>query len=172
MAFTLRAKVLRPTCSCAGLKQSGPSSKSPSRPRTSGFNPISQGIESALPCPFGRVLLGSEEVTATYVTVHPPRPSSADTGGTLNDRCVKSCPTIIERQCRTRQDENNLSFFLPDMFNGDNASRPILGRRARSFPSWLIRRTDNCDSAEMDPLEFPFCITRTSSERRTIQNDR
>ena len=58
--------------------------------------------------------------------------------------------TIIERDCR-RPRENK-----PDMFNGATGRTNTRADMLAPFPPWLIRRTANCDSAEMHQLKFPF----------------
>src|SRR6476659_7314919 len=42
------------------------------------------------------------------------------------------------------------------MFNGTPRRAHTRTDVLAPFPSWLIRRTTNCDSAEVDQLEFPF----------------
>src|SRR5258708_12597221 len=42
------------------------------------------------------------------------------------------------------------------MFNGTTRRAYTRADVLAPFPSWLIRGTTNCDSAEMDQLEFPF----------------
>src|SRR4029077_18144603 len=59
------------------------------------------------------------------------------------------------------------------MFNGTTRRANTRTDVPAPFPSWLIRRTTNCDSAEMDPLKFPF-LHHTHFIRRVerFQNDR
>src|SRR5258708_36103435 len=59
------------------------------------------------------------------------------------------------------------------MFNGTTRRASTRTDVLALFPSWLIRRTTNCDSAEMDPLKFPF-LHHTHFIRRVerFQNDR
>src|SRR6266536_5431536 len=59
------------------------------------------------------------------------------------------------------------------MFNGTTRRANTRADVLAPFPSWLIRRTTNCDSAEMDQLEFAFLHQAhfiRSVER--FQNDR
>src|SRR5258705_7661579 len=59
------------------------------------------------------------------------------------------------------------------MFNGTTRRANTWADVLAPFPSWLIRRTTNCDSAEMDPLKFPL-LHHTHFIRRVerFQNDR
>jgi len=61
----------------------------------------------------------------------------------------------------------------PDMFNGTPRRANTRADVLAPFPSWLIRRTTNCDSAEVDQLEFPF-LHHAHFIRRVerFQNDR
>jgi len=100
---------------------------------------------------FGRVILGSEEVQrhVRFIANDPAivrhrRNVKQITGVKLN------YATIIERDCR-RPRENK-----PDMFNGTTGRANTRADMLAPFPPWLIRRTTNCDSAQVDQLKFPF----------------
>src|SRR5882724_4919560 len=58
------------------------------------------------------------------------------------------------------------------MFNGTTCRANTRTDVLAPFPSWLIRRTTNCDPAKMDPLKFPF-LHHTHFIRRVerLQND-
>jgi|SRR6185436_15564790 len=100
---------------------------------------------------FGRVILGSEEVQRHVRLI-------ADDPAVVRHRryvkqiaCMKlNYATIIE--CNRRGSREN----KPDMFNR-TARRADTGADVLApFPSRLICRTTNCDSAEVDQLKFPF----------------
>ena len=117
---------------------------------------------------FGRVILGSEEVQrhVRFIANDPAivrhrRNVKQITGVKLN------YATIIERDCR-RPRENK-----PDMFNGTTGRTNTRADMLAPFPPWLIRRTTNCDSAQVDQLKFPF-LHHAHFIRRVerFQNDR
>src|SRR5215469_11325018 len=58
--------------------------------------------------------------------------------------------TIIECNCRGSRENK------PDMFNGTTRCANAWSDVLAPFPPGLICRTTNCDSAEVDQLEFPL----------------
>ena len=100
---------------------------------------------------FGRVILGSEEVQR-HVRLIANDPTVVWHGRNVEQiACVKlTYSTIIERNGRgSRENE-------PDVFNRTTRRANTRANVLAPFPSWLIRRTTNCDSAQVDQLEFPF----------------
>jgi hypothetical protein len=103
------------------------------------------GVLEAVSTAFGRVILGSEEMQrhVRFIADDP-----AIVGHRRNVKQIAgvklSYATIIERDCR-RPRENKA-----DMFNGTTGRTNTRTDVLAPFPPWLIRRTTNCDSAEMN----------------------
>src|SRR6478752_5646981 len=100
---------------------------------------------------FGRVILGSEEVQR-HIRLIANDPAVVWHGRNVKQiACVKLNYSII-MECNCRGSREN----KPDVFNRTarraNARADVLA----PFPPRLIRRTTNCDSAEVDQLEFAF----------------
>ena len=133
------------------LEQSRRVVQSHSRARTPGFSPMSQGVRSASALAFGRVILGSEEVQRHVRLIANDPAVVRHRRNVKQIACVKlNYATIIERNCRGSRENK------PDMFNGTTRRANTRADVLAPFPPWLIRRTTNCDSAEVDQLEFPF----------------
>src|SRR5439155_10055523 len=65
--------------------------------------------------------------------------------------CTKlNYATIVKRDCRGSRENK------PDMFNGTTGGAHTRADVLAPFPSWLIRRTTNCDSTQVDQFKFPF----------------
>src|SRR5215217_7902176 len=81
--------------------------------------------------------------------------------------CMKlNYAAILKRDCRgSRQNK-------PDMFNGATSGPHTWPDVLAPFPSWLIRRATNCDSAEVDQLKFPFLhYAHVIRDLERFQND-
>jgi len=129
---------------------------------------MNQDVRSASALAFDRVILGSEEMQrhVRFIANDPAivrhrRNVKQITGVKLN------YATIIERDCR-RPRENK-----PDMFNGATGCTNTRADVLAPFPPWLIRRTTNCDSAQVDQLKFAV-LHHSHFIRRVerFQNDR
>src|SRR6516162_4006853 len=82
--------------------------------------------------------------------------------------CVKvNYATIIERNCRGSRENQS------DMFNRTARCADTRSDMFAPLPSRFVRRPTNCDSAEVNQLEFPF-LHHTHFIRRIegLQNDR
>ena len=100
-----------------------------------------QAVSTAL----GRVIIGSEEMQR-YIRFIANDPAVVRHRRNVKQiACVKlKYSTIIERYCRDSRENK------PHMFNGATRGANTRSDVLAPFPSWLIRRTTNCDSAQMD----------------------
>src|SRR6478672_7495462 len=129
---------------------------------------MSQGVRSTSALAFSRVLFSAEKMQRHIrLIANDPAVVRHRRNVKQISRVKLNYSTIMERNCRgSRENE-------PDMFNGTTRRAHTRTDVLAPFPSWLIRRTTNCDSAEMDPLKFPF-LHHTHFIRRVerFQNDR
>src|SRR5512132_406868 len=122
-----------------------------SRPRPPGVSPMSQDVRSASALAFGRVMLSAKEVQRHVRLITNDPAVVRHRRNVQKVACVKlNYATIVERNCRgSRENE-------PDVFNGTTRRANARADVLTPFPPGLIRRTTNCDSAEVDHLEFAF----------------
>src|SRR6478735_8454350 len=129
---------------------------------------MSQGVRAASALAFSRVLLGAEKVQRHIRLIANDPAIVRHRRNVKQIACAKlNYSTIAERDCCDSRENK------PDMFNGTPCRANTRADVLAPFPSWLIRRTTNCDSAEVDQLEFPF-LHHAHFIRRVerFQNDR
>src|SRR5262249_42250497 len=133
-----------------------------------GFSPVRyMQMEVAVSPAFRRILLGSEEVQRNVCLI------ANDPAVVRHRRNVKefACfqfdhATVIKcNGSRSRENE-------PDMFNRTACCADTRSDMFAPLPPRFVRRTANCDSAEVNQFEFPF-LHHTHFIRRVerFQND-
>jgi len=112
---------------------------------------MGQDIRSASALAFRRVLLGAKEVQRHIRLITNDPAVVRHRRNVKQIACVKfNYATIIERNGRGSRENK------PDVFNGTTRRANTRADVLAPFPPGLIRRTTNCDSAEVDQLEFAF----------------
>src|SRR5512141_1755807 len=112
---------------------------------------MSLGVRSTSALAFSRVLFSAEKVQRHIRLIADDPAVVRHRRNVKQVACVKlNYATIVERNCRGPRENE------PDVFNGTTRRANARADVLTPFPPGLIRRTANCDSAEMDQLEFAF----------------
>jgi hypothetical protein len=108
-------------------------------------------LTSAVSTAFDRVLFSPEKVQRHVRLIANDAAIVRHRRNVKQIACVKfDYATIIERNGRGSRENK------PDVFNGTSRRANARADVLAPFPPRLIRRTTNCDSAEVDQLKFPF----------------
>src|SRR6476620_9687576 len=112
---------------------------------------MSQGVRSTSALAFSRVLFSAEKVQRHIRLIANDPAVVRHRRNVKQVACVKlNYATIVERNCRGPRENK------PDMFNGTTRRANTRTNVLAPFPPGLIRRPTNCDSAEVNQLEFSF----------------